>query len=187
MAVKYNYWRRHPPRKDWADGEGFDLRNADFGGHYYPGRSGRGVAKFAAATYFWLCGEPLPRMLGGQAWPASGGTGLNLPGADGEEGYSVADTGEGEPAERGETLSERLAAVLRELGLSEACAGLRLGQRIELASDEVGLEPSAGASAAERVDQLCAEVGLPAQQAVGVRAWGGGEGHPWDNVHWPRL
>ena len=106
------------------DGEGFDLRNADFGGHYYPGRSGRGVAKFAAATYFWLCGEPLPRMLGGQAWPASGGTGLNLPGADGEEGYSVADTGAGEPAERGETLSGRLAAVLRELGLSEACAGL---------------------------------------------------------------
>ena len=64
---------------------------------------------------------------------------------------------------------------------------MRLGQRIELALDEVGLEQSAGASAAERVDQLCAEVGLPAQRATDAKAWGGGEGHPWDNVHWPRL
>jgi hypothetical protein len=74
--LKYCYWRRTPPHKDWADEPGFDLRTANFGTHrlaaWGTARHVRAEASFAAEMYLWLCGRPMPRTLGGQAWPGGG-------------------------------------------------------------------------------------------------------------------
>lgn len=78
--LKYCYYRQAPPAKDWGDSftspahQSF-LRTANFGPHYYPDGYPNGpilsANKFVAEMYLWLCGRRLPRLMGGQAWPAT--------------------------------------------------------------------------------------------------------------------
>ena len=81
--LKYCYWRRNGPEKDWGDpftssAHQKFLRAADFGKQYYaasylpefPGLGTVAANKFVAEMYLWLCGRPMPKLVGGQSWPA---------------------------------------------------------------------------------------------------------------------
>lgn len=85
--LKYCYYRQATPNKDWADPftseahQSF-LRTANFGPHYYPGGYPHGpnlsANKFVAEMYLWLCGRRLPKLMGGQAWPATNFLGQSM-------------------------------------------------------------------------------------------------------------
>lgn len=88
--LKMVFWRTQPPQRDWAyspdtDLEAF-LRTSDYG---HPGsqfnddhvtevdptdvfgvRAPSSMGRYAAAKLYWLMGRPIPRMIGGQAWPS---------------------------------------------------------------------------------------------------------------------
>ncbi len=69
--LKYCYIRTTRPTRDWLRNPEFDLHSANFGTHFYPRPGGSfQVAKFAAEMFLWLCNKPMPRLMGGQAWPA---------------------------------------------------------------------------------------------------------------------
>ena len=73
--LKYCYFRKAPPRRDWVEDPEFDLLKTDFGTHYYP--NGMGAvrnSKFAVEMFMWLCNRPMPRLVGGQAWPGGSGS-----------------------------------------------------------------------------------------------------------------
>lgn len=73
--LKYCYFRKQPPRKDWLPEPSVDLRLHNWGAHYYPGKmKGLGAAKFALEMYYWLMGRPFPRLTAGQGWPGNPGS-----------------------------------------------------------------------------------------------------------------
>ena len=93
--LKFNYWRKVPPRRDWIIEPDFDLQRADYGGH--------GKARYCAHMFYWLCGKGEAfRTMGGQAWPWSSRNqigpsyGFGLAGGylpdwrrDGSDGYAL--------------------------------------------------------------------------------------------------
>lgn len=73
--LKYCYVRTTAPTRDWLREPRFDLHAANFGSHFYPSPGGSlQVAKFAAEMFLWLCNKPMPRLMGGQCWPAGHGS-----------------------------------------------------------------------------------------------------------------
>ena len=68
--LKYNYWRRSEPTRDWLRGPDFDVATADYTSPQPTYRQQFRDAYDTAEMYFWLRGEHEKfELIGGQGWP----------------------------------------------------------------------------------------------------------------------
>ena len=68
--LKYNYWRRSSPTRDWLIDAGFDVATADYTSPKPTYRQQFRDAYDTAEMYFWLRGEHDKfHLMGGQGWP----------------------------------------------------------------------------------------------------------------------
>lgn len=71
--LKYNYWRRSAPTRDWLMNPDFDLATADYTSPQPTYRQQFRDAYDTAEMYFWLRGEHDKfQLIGGQGWPIPG-------------------------------------------------------------------------------------------------------------------
>lgn len=71
--LKYNYWRRSAPAKDWVVAPEFDVATADYTSPQPTYRQQFRDVYDAAGMYFWLRGEyDKFHLIGGQGWPLPG-------------------------------------------------------------------------------------------------------------------
>ena len=71
--LKYNYWRRSAPARDWLIDDDFDVATADYTSPQPTYRQQFRDAYDAAEMYYWLRGEHEKfHLIGGQGWPIPG-------------------------------------------------------------------------------------------------------------------
>ena len=71
--LKYNYWRRAAPTRDWLMNPEFDVATADYSSPQPTYRQQFRDAYDTAEMYFWLRGEQDKfGLIGGQGWPMPG-------------------------------------------------------------------------------------------------------------------
>ena len=177
-----------------SDGGHFDYRGgggkrsgSHFGRSHKSERScwcaARDAAKFVAEQFYWLCGMPMPKLVGGQAWPVCGPVGWNpvdktgpwfSPNPDGSASGAAGTAGPDH-----ESLRSMLTRIQSELGIDgDASAKESLRQ----AWAAIGEEPAGAAGLRQEAEAVLTALGLPltaAPSAVAVQAE-----HPADNVHW---
>ena len=72
-ALKYNYWRRSPPARDWIKDPEFDVARADYTSPEPTYRHLFRDVYDVAEMYVWLRGEHDKfQLIGGQGWPLTG-------------------------------------------------------------------------------------------------------------------
>ena len=71
--LKYCYWRKEPPRRDWIIDPDFDMRGVEYSLEQPTFRQQHREWYDAAEMFFWVCGkkDEFPDFLGGEGWPMS--------------------------------------------------------------------------------------------------------------------
>ena len=166
-----------------SDGGHFDYRGgggkrsgSHFGRSHKAERScwcaARDAAKFVAEQFYWLCGMPMPKLVGGQAWPVCGPVGWNpvdktgpwfSPNPDGSASGAAATASPDH-----ESLRSMLTRIQSELGIDgDASAKESLRQ----AWAAIGEEPAGAAGLRQEAEAVLTALGLPltaAPSAVAV-------------------
>jgi hypothetical protein len=195
--LKWCYWRLAAPQRDWIVEEDFNYATADYGGHFdYRAAGARDVAKFVAEAFYWLCGMPMPKLVGGQAWPVCGPARWNPVDKTGPwfspnpDGTTVAAAGSRSGGGGGGgggsgSLASMLERIQFELGLEEGTAAkLTLQQAWEALGDQpkeaqrpLKQQASTILSLLLGEEEAAQHVGHPPRPAAAAGA------HPADNFH----